>query len=417
MHRRNPLVVTLIALVLAACSPARPTAPAATSPASAGLVSAAYPAMQCTSVSEPLDDSDYLANSPFGAVSESDWVRGPQDALVTLVVYSNFQCQTCAEFARTLQELQDKYPDELRVVFRHYPLIGTADLPVNDKDALASIAAEAAGRQGEFWAMHDLLYATQAEWITLTADDFDAWLQEQAAELSLDAAQFRADLHSAELEEQTQAAWEFGQELQLGTTPFVIFNHGPHSGPIDFNSLDIIIQLSLLARREFHECPPMQLELGKSYTATLVTEKGDIVIQLLPEVAPMAVNSFVFLAEHDWFDNVTFHRVLPGFVAQAGDPSGTGYGGPGYVFAIEPSNDWPFDKAGLVAMANAGPTSNGSQFFITYAAADHLNGGFTVFGEVIQGMDVVQDLSPRDPSQTVGLPPGDLILDVLIEAH
>lgn len=416
MQRRNPPFIAVIALLLAACSPAGATTPTTNQPA-AGLVSDSYPAMQCTSVSEPLDDNDYLANSPFGAVTENDWVRGPQDAPVTLVVYSNFQCQTCAEFARTLAELQEKYPDELRVVFRHYPLIGTAELPVNDKDALAAIAAEAAGRQGEFWAMHDLLFSTQADWAGLSPAEFDAWLQEQAAELGLDAAQFRADLHSAELEEKAQAAWVFGQELQLGTTPFVIFNHGPHSGPIDLNSLDIIIQLSLLAQREFHECPPMQLEPGKSYTATLVTEKGDIVVQLLPEVAPMAVNSFVFLAEHDWFDNVTFHRVLPGFVAQAGDPSGTGYGGPGYAFAIEPSSAWPFDKAGLLAMANSGPTSNGSQFFITCAAAEHLNGGYTVFGEVIQGMDVVADLSPRDPSQQVGLPPGDLILDVRIEAH
>lgn len=373
--------------------------------------------MQCTSVSAPSDDVDYLATSPFGAVTDSDWVRGPQDAPVTLVVYSDFQCQPCRELAETLAELQEKYPDELRVVFRHYPLIGTPKLPVNDKAAQAAVAAEAAGRQGKFWEMHDLLFAAQDEWLGLTPDEFDAWLQEQAGEAELDAAQFRADLHSQELADRAQAAWEFGQELQLGTTPFVIFNHGPHSGPIDLNSLDIIIQLSLLARREFHECPAMQLEPGLAYTATLTTEKGEIVIELLPQVAPMAVNSFVFLAEHDWFDNVTFHRVLPGFVAQAGDPSGTGYGGPGYAFGIEPSTEWPFDRAGLVAMANAGPTSNGSQFFITYGAAEHLNGSFTVFGEVIQGMDVVESLTPRDPAQTVGLPPGDLILDVTIEAH
>lgn len=161
----------------------------------------------------------------------------------------------------------------------------------------------------------------------------------------------------------------------------------------------------------------MQLQPGASYTATLHTEKGDIVIELFPQVAPFAVNSFVFLAEHDWFDNVTFHRVLPGFVAQGGDPTGTGYGGPGYAFAIEPSTSLLFDRPGLLAMANAGPTSNGSQFFITLGEAEHLNGQFSIFGEVIQGMDVVESLTPRDPSQAIDLPPGDLILDVTIEVH
>ena len=140
-------------------------------------------------------------------------------------------------------------------------------------------------------------------------------------------------------------------------------------------------------------------------------------VQLFPEVAPMAVNSFVFLAEHDWFDNVTFHRVIPGFMAQGGDPSGTGYGGPGYTFEIEPSSTLLFDRAGLLAMANSGPTSNGSQFFITYGPAEHLNGGYTIFGEVISGMDVVESLAARDPAQGGNLPPGDLILDVSIEVQ
>lgn len=414
MHRRRIALQLVLVILLAACS--GPTIFANQTSSQPTAISA-YPPMQCTSVSTAPEPGDYLASSPFGAITDSDWSRGPQNAAITLVVYSDFQCQTCREFAETLARLQERYPDELRVVFRHYPLIGTPELPVNDKAAQAAIAAEAAGRQGQFWEMHDALFAAQDEWAALTPDEFDAWLQQAAAELGLDTAQFRADLHSQELADLAQAAWAFGQDLQLGTTPFVIFDDGPHSGPIDFDSLDIIIQLDLLAQREFHECPPMQLEVGASYTATLVTEKGDIVIELLPQVAPMAVNSFIFLAEHDWFDNVTFHRVLPGFVAQAGDPSGTGYGGPGYAFAIEPSSDWPFDREGLLAMANAGPTSNGSQFFITYGPAEHLNGGFTVFGQVIQGMDVVENLAARDPSQAVGLPPGDLILDVRVEVH
>jgi cyclophilin family peptidyl-prolyl cis-trans isomerase len=138
------------------------------------------------------------------------------------------------------------------------------------------------------------------------------------------------------------------------------------------------------------------------------------VIELLPEHAPMAVNSFIFLAEEGWFDGVTFHRVLPGFVAQAGDPTGTGFGGPGYAFDIEVSPDLTFDQSGLLAMANAGPSSNGSQFFITYLATPELDGNFTIFGRVIDGMEVAENLTPRNPQQGA-LPPGDVIESVTIE--
>jgi cyclophilin family peptidyl-prolyl cis-trans isomerase/predicted DsbA family dithiol-disulfide isomerase len=336
---------------------------------------------------------------------------------VTLTEYSDFQCPFCAQLAGVLQELEARYPDQINLIYRHFPLIGTPEQPLHDKAALSMQAAEAAGLQGKFWEMHDALFAAQAEWTAMSAEDFEAWLMDTAESLELDMAQFTADLHSEENAAAAQAAWEAGQELQLGGTPFLLINGLPYSGPLDIASLDTILQLEFLRAREYNECPEMQLENGVSYTATLHTAKGDIVIELFPEVAPIAVNSFVFLAEDDWFDNVTFHRVLPGFVAQAGDPTGTGYGGPGYSFAIEVDPNLTFDRAGLLAMANSGPTSNGSQFFITYGPTEHLNGQFTIFGEVIQGMDVVESLTPRDPSVDPNLPPGDLILDVTIEAH
>jgi cyclophilin family peptidyl-prolyl cis-trans isomerase len=175
----------------------------------------------------------------------------------------------------------------------------------------------------------------------------------------------------------------------------------------------------LLEKRQFTYCPPMIIDPNKQYSATIKTEKGDIVMELYPDKAPMAVNNFVFLAQQDWYDNVTFHRVMrkpefsEDFVAQAGDPSGSGMGGPGYTFADEIS-DLRFDKPGMVGMANAGPGSNGSQFFITYVSRDDLTGTYSVFGQVIEGMDVLQQLTPRDPGQQMGLPPGDKILDVVI---
>jgi cyclophilin family peptidyl-prolyl cis-trans isomerase len=159
----------------------------------------------------------------------------------------------------------------------------------------------------------------------------------------------------------------------------------------------------------------MTVDASKQYIATLHTEKGDIAIELFPDKAPLAVNNFIFLARQGWFDGVTFHRVIQDFVAQAGDPSGTGYGTPGYAFSNEISTDLKFDKEGVVAMANAGPDSNGSQFFITLAPTPQLDGGYTIFGQVLSGMDVAKSLTLRDPTQGLGLPPGDAIRSVEIE--
>ena len=404
-----------VILLLAACSPLAPVVP--TSALLPTLESATLPASSCTAVGSSTERDDYVASLPFGEVSEADWQRGPSDAQVTLVEYADFQCPYCALLSATLADLEARYPDDLRVVYRHFPLIGTPQQPVHDKASLSMQAAEAAGLQGKFWELHDELFSRQSEWAGLSPDQFEDWLQQTAQALELDLTQFNADLHSQEMIAQAQAAWEQGQALQIGGTPFVLINGLPYTGPLDAISFDTILQLELLRERQFEECPAMVLEPGAAYTATLHTEKGDIVVELFPDLAPMAVNSFIFLADHDWFDNLTFHRVLPGFIAQAGDPTGSGYGGPGYAFAIETNASLTFDRAGLLAMANSGPTSNGSQFFITLGPAGHLNGQYTIFGEVIQGLDVAQSLTPRDPSQSAGLPPGDLLLDVTIEVH
>jgi cyclophilin family peptidyl-prolyl cis-trans isomerase len=151
---------------------------------------------------------------------------------------------------------------------------------------------------------------------------------------------------------------------------------------------------------QFYSAPPaMTIDVGREYLATFKLAKGEeFVVQLFPEQAPVTVNNFVFLAREGYYDGTTFHRVLEDFMAQGGDPTGTGMGGPGYQFEDEFS-DLTFDRAGLLAMANAGPNTNGSQFFITYAPTPHLNNLHTIFGEVIEGMDVVENLTRRDPNQ------------------
>lgn len=143
--------------------------------------------------------------------------------------------------------------------------------------------------------------------------------------------------------------------------------------------------------------PAMGIDVTKQYFATVKMAKGgEFKMQLFPDKAPRTVNSFVFLACRGYFDGITFHRVLEGFMAQGGDPQGTGGGGPGYEFVNEDS-DLTFDKAGVVAMANRGRDTNGSQFFITFVETPQLNGGYTIFGQVIEGMEVVNGITRRDP--------------------
>jgi len=316
-----------------------------------------------------------------------------------------------------MEQLLKEFPTDLRFVYRQYPLIGTPESPFHDKAALATQASEAAGKQGKFWEMHDVLFTDQTDWSGMTVTDFQQWLIQQAGVLGLDVNKFTADLNSTELVNLAQNAWDNSQKIGLTGTPTLLVNGEvwPSNVPMSAANITSVIKLTMLEDHQFTQCPPMTINPAKQYVATLHTDKGDIVIELYADKAPLAVNSFIFLAKNGWFDGVTFHRVVPGFVAQAGDPSGTGYGTPGYAFKNEISTDLKFDGPGVVGMANAGADSNGSQFFITYSAQPTLDGSYTIFGKVIQGMDVANSLTPRDPSQSGNLPAGDKILSVTIE--
>ena len=176
-----------------------------------------------------------------------------------------------------------------------------------------------------------------------------------------------------------------------------------------------IEELKVMNRNGMYRKPPSQvIDPSKSYQATIVTEHGDIVVELYADRVPATVNNFVFLAQEGFFDNTTFHRVIPGFMAQAGDPLGTGTGGPGYVFDDEFDVTLRHDGPGILSMANRGANTNGSQFFITYDATPWLDGRHAVFGRVIEGMDVLQTLTPRDPSESPSFR-GDAILTIRIQ--
>ncbi len=167
------------------------------------------------------------------------------------------------------------------------------------------------------------------------------------------------------------------------------------------------------AGQQWSEPPAMTIDPSKVYFATFKTDKGDIKVELYAEDAPKTVNNFAFLAREGFYDNTTFHRVIADFMVQGGDPTGTGTGGPGYQFEDEIDPAKVFDGPGYLAMANAGPNTNGSQFFITTVPTEWLNGQHTIFGKVVEGMEVVQSLTPRDPAATPSTP-GDVLKTVEI---
>jgi len=151
--------------------------------------------------------------------------------------------------------------------------------------------------------------------------------------------------------------------------------------------------------KKYSSAPSMVIDPAKKYTAVFKTDKGVFEVELFADKAPKTVNNFVFLAREKFYDGVTFHRVIHNFMVQGGDPTGTGTGGPGYKFADEFHPQLRHSGPGILSMANAGPNTNGSQFFITHVATPHLDNRHSVFGKVTKGMEVVNSIPERDPGR------------------
>lgn len=149
--------------------------------------------------------------------------------------------------------------------------------------------------------------------------------------------------------------------------------------------------------------PEMTIDPSKTYRATIETNRGPLTLDLYPEHAPKTVNNFVFLARQGYYDGVSFHRVIDDFVVQGGDPTGSGMGGPGYSFEDETDGNPLKHETGVISMANAGPNTNGSQFFITHSPQAHLDGRHTVFGKVVEGMDTVNQIQAGDVMEKVSV--------------
>ncbi len=368
------------------------------------------PAAICSVISiEPTLIPD--TNSYFPLVTETDFSIGPADAAVTLVEYCDFQSGGCRDFSLTIAALMQNRVD-VRFVFRPFPLIGVEGMDKSEKTMLAALAAD---EQEGFWTMYDLLFGKYDEWSALNLGQFNSWVIGEANEAGLDGDRLQVAMNAPETTTRMMSMYETAKQIGIPAVPLILINGVLQpSYLLDYPSISSAVGLIALGGKQFSECPPFSTDAAKQYTGTIHTEKGDIVLELFADKAPLAVNSFIFLARQGWFDGVTFHRVIPGFAAQAGDPSGSGMGNPGYFFNNETS-DLKYDRPGRVGMANSGPHTNGSQFFITFAPASHLDGRFTIFGQVVSGLDVAELLTPRDPDQNPNLPSGDRILNVEIE--
>jgi cyclophilin family peptidyl-prolyl cis-trans isomerase len=314
--------------------------------------------------------------------------------------------------ASVLKQVMSQYPDQVRLVYRNFAV----------GHALSNIsiqAAEAAALQDKYWEMHNVLFneSTWQTWDAMSEADFTTWVTQQAATLGMDTTKFAADLTSKAIVDKVTTDTNAAQAAGLNSTPslFVLFNNELYFAPGQFSFPDLpaIYQLWLLQTLQFKSCPPVTIDASKTYIATLTTSKGDIVIELYAKEAPLTVNSFVFLAQQGWFSNNPIFRVIDGFVAQMGNPTGTSFGGPGYEFGDEIVSTLNFDVAGMVGMANSGPGTNGSQFFITLAPATALDGKYTVFGKVTQGLDVLAKLTRVDPTKA-NQPVPDTLISVTI---
>ncbi len=318
--------------------------------------------------------------------------------------------------APVFARLVDAYPEHVQVTYRHFPLN-----QIHDNAAKAAEASELAGDQGKFWEYHDALYEDQREWSNLSGQEFDEFLIDMADDLGLDTDQFTADLESGKYNAYVSGMEQEAINLQLPGTPAVLLNgqflpQAPPDFDIWANFIESQIAVAAMEDSQYDAPPEQTIDPEKEYTATIELDSGEeVVIELFPKSAPITVNNFVFLAQEGWYDNVMFHRVIPGFMAQSGDPSGTGAGGPGYSIPDEFDPALEFTGAGILAMANAGPDTGGSQFFITYEATPHLNGLHTIFGQVVEGMDAVENILPRDPADAEA--PATRIVSITIEEN
>ncbi len=407
------ILMLLAAFGLSACGgtpPATPTptvAPTATptptvAPTQGAAPASADPLVITTPEAAGMCETVPLPEVDVRPPTAEDWSKGASadEAEYTIIEYSDFQCPGCSGMASVMDMYLQEHP-EARLIYRHFPLSFHA------LASLAAQAAEAAGVQGKFWEMHDLLFSSQSEWSALTEDAARAKMSEYAKSLQLDVARFDRELADGTYQAKVEAQSEEGVMMGLPGTPSFIFDTilFPSDLGLSYQSLAGFAQL-LSDRDKFFQSPPeMTVQATDKYVATFKTTQGDVVVELLPESAPTHVNSFVFLAGQNWYNGSEFFFVQNDYVAVTGDPTNTTMGYPGYYCSGE-ERDF-HGQTGLMWLMYNG------QFFFTLGEAAYQNlvlapqsqGGagaqFALVGRVTQGLDVLNKLavhSPVDPT-------------------
>jgi len=403
-------LLLLMIPLLAACAPGAPATPSQQAPT---YLAPSLPAPSTTTpaaaTATSLPATPTL--SPIPPITASDWQRGPEGARHTLLLYCDFQSPPCAALADTIRDLQQLRPGDVQLVYRHFPL-----MPLNDKAVLAAVAAEAAGLQGAFWEMHDLLYTEQGAWASLTPEAFPAWAVEAVGRLGLDREAFEAVLSDPVLARELKAAFEAGVAAGIPGTPFLFVDGQWMRARPTLANLEAALRLEDLQSKQYAGWPGWEVPSEDQLIAHLLFDTGEVTIELFPESAPLTVASFVGLARDGWFDGSIPHRVVPGRYVELGDPTGTGYGWPGYFLPEEIDPALHFDQPGVVAVASVGPGTGGSQFAITLAQQPTWEGTRTIFGEVVEGLELLSSLEPRQPLEDLLKPPAARLERVWIEA-
>ena len=370
----------------------------------------------------PYDDGETQAQYPGPAGTRWFPALGAEDAPVTVMEFSEIFCGHCQNFNQNSLEgiLQDYVTSGKVRYVGHF-------LAFNRPESQAYLAAAmCAAEQGRYFAYEHTVFAGIAQ------QEFNLDAAAKRVE-NLDYEQFAACKEEGRYRDAVIDASMAASEKGLRATPTFLVNGQKVEGN-DPDTIRRLIEEALSGgkpaetteqgaipmpenpadRNGMYTAPPaMIIDPSKQYIATIKTEKGAIVAELFADKVPNTVNSFVFLAREGFYDNTTFHRVIEDFMAQAGDPTGSGRGGPGYRFADEFDPTLKHDVPGMLSMANAGPGTNGSQFFITFVATPWLDGRHAVFGKVIEGMDVLLSINIRDPQTATE--PGDLIETITIE--
>ena len=433
MKKRNILIFLLSVFLFAACSQTDAT-PRAEGQEATALVEEQIPA-------EPPEESNGITDGPytnadtpckpfniftqqFGApalnlpvITDADLVIGPENATVTFIEYSQLTCPACASFEPLLVAIQEQYPEDVRLVYRHFLF--------QEKSEITAQALEAAAKQGKFSEFKNYMFDRRSKnvenpehtnlpddafWGSVAENDLDEWLEDYLGELGIDQNQFFEDMYSTEIIEKIKATSEVAEVLMLNSTPTLYVNGRlwAQEVPRDFGTLSLFIQILKTQDKEYNECPPNKIQSNIDYSATISTTKGDFIVDLFEEIAPVTVNSFIFLAQEGWYDNLPFF--VTSDLALSGDLSDTTYGGPGYAIIDEFSDDQSLNDIGKLATYSLAPGINGSSFIINKSTQENQK-DLTIFGEVTEGMDIVNALELRE---NIFSPVIDRILKVTI---